>query len=76
MELKRELEITLSNFTDVVDQVNDVDWLISTYADRIMQMFIRQCNHEWVDVRNEVVESGEMCIRCNSVRAGNISKGK
>lgn len=29
------------------------------------------CQHEWVDARNSAVESGEICLRCNKVRAGN-----
>ena len=34
------------------------------------------CNHEWKDVRNEVVESGEMCMTCGCVRAGNAATEK
>lgn len=30
-----------------------------------------ECDHEWVDARNEVVMSGEMCPKCNAIRAGN-----
>lgn len=30
-----------------------------------------ECDHEWVDARNEVVTSGEWCRKCNAVRAGN-----
>jgi hypothetical protein len=30
------------------------------------------CEHEWVDARNAVVLSGEVCLKCNSIRAGNI----
>lgn len=29
------------------------------------------CDHEWIDIRNRSVESGEMCRKCNAVRAGN-----
>ena len=29
------------------------------------------CNHNWVDARNEAVVSGEICLKCNSVRSGN-----
>lgn len=29
------------------------------------------CDHEWVDARNSAVESGELCIKCNALRAGN-----
>lgn len=29
------------------------------------------CVHDWADIRNEVISSGEMCLKCNEVRAGN-----
>lgn len=35
-----------------------------------VQSPIRQhCKHEWVDARNRYVESGEICLRCGSIRA-------
>lgn len=27
------------------------------------------CEHEWVDATNEVVESGELCVKCHAIRA-------
>lgn len=32
-----------------------------------------ECEHEWVDARNQVIKSGELCIRCFSVRPGNAA---
>lgn len=32
---------------------------------------IPACDHDFVDARNEVVASGEMCLRCGAIRAGN-----
>lgn len=29
----------------------------------------RFCDHEWIDMRNEAVESGEWCRKCNAIRA-------
>lgn len=29
-----------------------------------------ECQHEWVDARNEFVQSGELCLKCHAVRAG------
>lgn len=29
------------------------------------------CKHEWTDARNEVVKSGEICLKCGTIRAGN-----
>lgn len=33
-----------------------------------------KCEHEWVDARNKVVTSGEVCLKCNSIRAGNVDE--
>jgi len=29
------------------------------------------CDHEWVDARNEIVLSGEVCLKCRAIRGGN-----
>jgi len=29
------------------------------------------CAHDWRDARNEVVRSGEVCVKCHAMRAGN-----
>jgi len=29
------------------------------------------CEHEWVDARNQAVKSGEYCAKCGTLRAGN-----
>ena len=29
------------------------------------------CEHDWVDARNPVVKSGEICIKCFAIKAGN-----
>jgi hypothetical protein len=33
------------------------------------------CEHEWVDMRNSAIISGEMCSKCRAVRAGNEATG-
>lgn len=38
---------------------------------RSVSRFMKLCDHEWVDARNEAVESGEVCIRCWKIRSGN-----
>jgi len=35
-----------------------------------------RCDHNWVDARNEIVQSGELCLKCFSIRAGNSSEKK
>jgi hypothetical protein len=32
-----------------------------------------KCEHNWVDARNKFVESGEVCLKCCAIRAGNQS---
>jgi len=31
------------------------------------------CDHEWIDMRNEAIISGEMCSKCRATRAGNAA---
>lgn len=33
------------------------------------------CKHDWKDIRNKIVKSGEMCFNCGSIRAGNAATG-
>jgi len=30
-----------------------------------------KCKHEWIDIRNKVIISGEMCLKCRALRGGN-----
>jgi len=32
-----------------------------------------ECPHEWVDARNQYVESGEFCLKCHAIRSGNLA---
>lgn len=32
------------------------------------------CKHEWIDATNEVIQSGEVCLKCNAVRAAEASE--
>lgn len=34
------------------------------------------CEHSWQDIRNQVIESGEACLKCGVIRAGNIQVEK
>jgi hypothetical protein len=31
------------------------------------------CEHQWIDARNVLVESGELCLKCFAIRAGNVT---
>lgn len=35
----------------------------------------KTCIHEWIDIRNSVIQSGEMCKHCGNLRAGNEATG-
>lgn len=37
---------------------------------REMAKPVPNCQHEWIDARNEHVISGEICLKCNAVRPG------
>lgn len=32
------------------------------------------CQHEWIDIRNSVIENGSMCIKCHALRAENFDQ--
>jgi hypothetical protein len=32
-----------------------------------------QCEHDWKDARNKTVVSGEVCLKCFAIRAGNAA---
>ena len=34
---------------------------------------VETCHHEWIDIRNMAVESGEMCSKCRALRPGNAT---
>lgn len=40
----------------------------AAHVERIYQACAPVCEHEWVDVRNPVIKSGELCIKCHAVR--------
>lgn len=31
----------------------------------------KTCIHKWTDMRNKYIQSGEVCLKCGTVRAGN-----
>lgn len=31
------------------------------------------CSHDWKDIRNKVIQSGEACFKCGALRAGNAA---
>jgi predicted nucleotidyltransferase len=35
-----------------------------------------KCEHEWKDIRNQVIESGEACFKCGELRAAPMSESK
>lgn len=42
----------------------DLESLLN-YLDSVLP----DCEHDWTDARNEVIQSGEWCPKCGSVRA-------
>lgn len=29
---------------------------------------VRKCNHKWTDATNKVITSGEICLKCNTIK--------
>jgi hypothetical protein len=52
--------------------------ILARAAELGIDMYLAEsCQHDWIDMRNEVITSGEMCRKCNKLRAGNeSSKGE
>lgn len=51
------------------DMVIQAKRLLETYA----TMNRTKCDHDWVDAKNEVVQSGEMCSKCRAIRCSDGS---
>jgi len=44
--------------------------LLELFADKVNKAEIKgRCNHEWISAKNEVVTSGLICLKCNSIKA-------
>lgn len=41
-------------------------------TDLVVRPVAEECDHSWVDARNEVVESGEVCLGCGAFRAAPV----
>lgn len=73
-------EIFRTALADLVEAISLSDF---GYEDFILQSLYRAqallratepvCEHDWIDIRNNFIESGEMCVKCNGIRAGNTT---
>lgn len=56
-------------FTGTKFQAEEVQQAINTtlwdFGQKLIYML---CEHEWVDARNEIIESGNYCRKCNVIR--------
>jgi len=69
-ETRLDRSINLSEKSDVLrDCMNQLQKIIDGEVEKP-----EECDHHWVDARNEAVVSGEMCIKCPAVREGNEMK--
>lgn len=53
---------------DCDDKCDDGCWATIFIAGRIRQLQSSLCDHGWIDARNEVVQSGEYCSKCGTLR--------
>jgi len=55
-------------------------WIVVAVADaiealgRALAQEAGTCDHTWVDARNARVQSGEVCVKCGAIRAGNTAQ--
>lgn len=81
---KKEIAIDVGEFTTdsegqdgiLIRSENEFEpWHHLKYTDLLLLAQLateaRDCEHNWVDARNEVVMSGEICLTCRRVRSGN-----
>lgn len=61
---------SVTNLLDAARGCTDLDAHLTLRAIREVVVETR-CEHEWIDIRNKVIESGEMCSKCHALRAGN-----
>lgn len=59
----------LSLLREVVKDRHEANWSLGTGLVARIKAELERCSHEWVSARNEVVASGEICIKCYAVRA-------
>lgn len=82
---KKEITVDVGEFTvdprkqdGILIQMGDLEpWYHLKYTDLVLLIRlaeeVRNCEHDWLDVRNEIVKSGEMCRKCRRVRGGNAA---
>lgn len=68
-EVRSAFERGLGQRLGVLDEVRQ-DIMTAEMA-VLEQKLCDEGDHEWVDARNDAVESGEYCRRCGALKAGN-----
>lgn len=72
----------IARFTETIaatDYIDEDDFnmrmaeLQCTLFDAVRTLAATPCDHKWVDARNSIVLSGECCLKCGAMRAGNTS---
>ena len=83
--LKADLEKSVlqnGRLSEILNDIRGMAWRTvntgrpldpGSIINRIERDGVATCAHEWKDARNKIVESGEICLKCNSIRAGNES---
>ena len=63
---RKEIPVNIETWANTIStQVNETQQLINTLQE---SLGIQLCDHEWVDCTNEVIKSGEFCIKCKTIR--------
>lgn len=64
-QLIEQIENLAVRLYDLADLSNDPEWEIS---DVYVTGVGSGCDHQWASMVNEVITSGEMCLKCNRIR--------
>ena len=71
---ERQRDSLLGVIRSIQEYASDDDELSDNIDKEVAcAMSITTCEHEWVDARNQVVKSGEICLKCGAGRAGNTT---
>jgi hypothetical protein len=77
-EMKQDTEVSAADKAWATAASNTGYFILQSLGfshEEIVSLMVRKevCAHEWVDARNSVVESGEICPKCNAIREGNAT---
>lgn len=66
------LQSVLNKIHDLAGQMGDIHPNVGAIQAWIHEVSpCKTCEHDWKDARNQIVQSGEVCLKCGALRPGN-----